>query len=139
MIRRVVTGDVDGKGVITSDSPAPVHDVGGTLVHEIWISPRSDGSYRAGEEWALLPSASNSIFRIADIPPARAGDQPHMHSTDTIDFGVIIEGELTLVLDATETVLKPGDTFVQRQANHGWINRGPARVRMAVVLVEGSY
>lgn len=139
MVRRVVTGETAGKGGIASDGPAPAYDMGGgAQVFEVWVSPRSDGAYAPGEEWSLNPPATGAVFRIAEFPPAVGGEEPYMHRTPTIDFGVLLEGELTLVLDTGETVLRPGDTFVQRQANHGWVNRGAARVRMAVVLVDGE-
>jgi len=139
VVRRVVTGEVGGKGVIASDGVAPTFDMGeGAQVFEVWVAPRPDGAYGAGEGWSLNPPVSGSVFRIAEFPPASGDAAPFMHRTPTIDFGVVLEGELTLVLDAGETVLRAGDTFVQRQANHGWVNRGAARVRMAVVLIDGE-
>lgn len=139
MVRRIVTGEVDGKGVIVSDGTAPAYDMGGgAQVFEVWLSPRPDGAYAPGEDWSLNPPTSGAVYRIAEFPPAAGGEEPFMHRTPTIDFGVVLEGELTLVLDAGETVLRPGDTFVQRQANHGWVNRGATRVRMAVVLIDGE-
>lgn len=139
MVRRVVTGEVGGKGAIMSDAAAPTYDMGnGAQLHEVWCAPHRDGSYPPGEDWSLNPPASGSVFRVAEFPPASVGEEPYMHRTPTIDFGVVLEGELTLVLDTGETVLRPGDTFVQRQANHGWINRGSAFVRMAVVLIDGE-
>lgn len=139
MVRRIVTGERDGKGALMSDAPAPAFDMGGgAQVFEVWVAPHADGAYPAGGQWELNPPSRGAVFRIAEFPPAAGGEEPFMHRTPTIDFGVVLEGELTLVLDEAETVLKPGDTFVQRQANHGWVNRGQARCRMAVVLVDGE-
>jgi mannose-6-phosphate isomerase-like protein (cupin superfamily) len=114
---------------------------GDAYVHEIWRSPHPNGEEAPGTPWQLEPPRAGAVFRIADFPPAGAeGAKPFMHLTQTIDFGVVLEGEITLILDdGQETVLRAGDTFVQRQANHGWENRGSQRCRMAVVLIDGAY
>ena len=59
-----------------------------------------------------------------------------MHRTDTIDYALLLDGELTLVTDAGETLLRPGDVVVQQHASHGWINRGDTPARMVVVLID---
>lgn len=140
MVRRIVTREVDGGGVLLSDGPAPEYDMGGgARVFEVWRAPHVDGAYPAGQPWALDPPHHGAVFRIAEFPPTSSDELPFMHRTPTIDFGVVIEGELCLVLDDREVVLRPGDTFVQRQANHAWVNRSDQRVRMAVVLMDGTY
>lgn len=139
MVRRVVTRDREGLGEFVEDGVAPAVDLGGgAIVHEVWLAPNAGGAYAAGEPWSLDPPKGGSVFRISEIPAGFGLDQPWMHKTKTIDFGVIIEGELTLLLDSGETVLKVGDTFVQRQANHAWVNRTDKRCLMAVVLVDGA-
>jgi uncharacterized cupin superfamily protein len=62
-----------------------------------------------------------------------------MHRTESVDYGVVIEGEITLVLDASEVVLKPGCVVVQRGTNHAWANRSGRYCRMLFVLVDGQY
>ena len=65
-------------------------------------------------------------------------DHPGMHTTDTIDFEVILEGEVWLELDDGEEVhLKTGDTFVQNGTRHRWFNRGTVPAKIAVVLIGG--
>jgi hypothetical protein len=71
---------------------------GDAKVFEVWRGSRSNGAYAAGEEWSLTPPASGSVYRIAEFPPSVGGEEPYMHRTPTIDFGVVLEGELTLVL-----------------------------------------
>jgi mannose-6-phosphate isomerase-like protein (cupin superfamily) len=62
-------------------------------------------------------------------------DDPGMHTTDTIDFEVILAGELVLELDdGAEKVLRPGDTVVQNGTRHRWHNRGPEPATMAVFM-----
>ncbi len=62
-----------------------------------------------------------------------------MHRTESVDYGVVIEGELTLVLDDSEVLLKPGSVVVQRGTNHAWANRSGQPCRMLFVLVDGQY
>ena len=115
----------------------------------------------------LPPPASGTRIRFVDIPPDTAeflsqgaskvkdafsqiGDEkastvkaqsPHplMHRTETVDYGVVIEGEVTLVLDDSEVQLKPGSVVVQRGTNHAWANRSGKPCRMLFVLVDGRY
>jgi hypothetical protein len=62
-----------------------------------------------------------------------------MHRTSTIDYGIVLEGEITLILDEGETVVKAGDIVVQRGTNHAWANRGTTNCRIAFVLVDGEF
>lgn len=115
----------------------------------------------------LPPPAHGTRIRFVDIPPdtpeflahgaermkqafTQAGDaavstvKPHsphplMHRTESVDYGVVIEGELTLVLDDAEVALRPGSVVVQRGTNHAWANRSGRPCRMLFVLVDGRY
>ena len=64
---------------------------------------------------------------------------PLMHRTESVDYGVVIEGEMTLVLDEGEVLLKPGSVVVQRGTNHAWANRSGQPCRMLFVLIDGVY
>lgn len=61
------------------------------------------------------------------------------HRTETVDYGVVIEGELTLVLDDSEVDLKVGSVVIQRGTNHAWANRSDKPCRMLFMLVDGAY
>ena len=115
----------------------------------------------------LPPPKQGTRMRFVDIPPDTAeflaqgagkmkdafgqiGDEkastvkahsPHplMHRTESVDYGVVIEGELTLVLDDSEVQLRPGSVVVQRGSNHAWANRSGKPCRMLFVLVDGAY
>lgn len=115
----------------------------------------------------LPPPKTGTRIRFVDIPPdtsellahgaarmkaafAQIGDEsastvqahsPHplMHRTESVDYGIVIEGELTLVLDDSEVALKPGDVVVQRGTNHAWANRSGRPCRMLFILVDGQY
>ncbi|MEZ5752757.1 MAG: cupin domain-containing protein [Paracoccaceae bacterium] len=116
---------------------------------------------------SLGPPAKGTRIRIVDIPPDTdeflahgaskmhdafsqigdaaastvAEDSPHplMHRTQSVDYGVVLAGECTLVLDRGEVVLRPGHVVVQRGTNHAWANRSGAVCRMLFVLVDGVY
>lgn len=68
-------------------------------------------------------------------------DSPHplMHRTESIDYGIVIEGEMTLVLDDSEVLLKPGSVVIQRGTNHAWANRSGKPCRMLFILIDGRY
>ncbi len=84
----------------------------------------------------------DAFTQIGDAAASTVGaDSPHplMHRTESVDYGVVIEGELTLVLDVGEVALRPGSVVVQRGTNHAWANRSGAVCRMLFVLVDGEY
>ncbi len=125
--RRVVTGhDGDGKSIIALDGTPESVTVGGTAdrreLTEIWAT------LSAGETGA-------SEFRVVELP---AGSQREMHRTDTIDYGIVLAGEIYLVLEKDETLLRPGDVVVQRGTNHAWHNRSGDIARMAFVNLNGQ-
>jgi len=62
-----------------------------------------------------------------------------MHRTETIDYGIVIAGEITLVLDRGKTLLKEGDVVIQRGTNHAWANRSGRPCRMLFILVDGEF
>jgi len=68
-------------------------------------------------------------------------DSPHpmMHRSEALDYGIVIEGELTLVLDDSEVPLRPGSVVVQRGTNHAWANRSDKPCRMLFVQIDGQY
>ncbi|MDC8784662.1 cupin domain-containing protein [Roseateles koreensis] len=118
-------------------------------------------------ELVLPPPANGTRIRFVDIPPDTAdylthgaermqdafaqigdvkastvkADSPHplMHRTESVDYGVVIDGEMTLILDDSEVLLKPGSVVVQRGTNHAWANRSGKVCRMLFVLVDGCY
>ena len=68
-------------------------------------------------------------------------DSPHplMHRTESVDYGVVIEGEMTLILDDAEVALGQGSVVIQRGTNHAWANRSGRACRMLFVLIDGAY
>ncbi|MGA2023987.1 MAG: cupin domain-containing protein [Steroidobacteraceae bacterium] len=68
-----------------------------------------------------------------------ASPHPLMHRTRTVDYGIVLSGEVYLVLDRQETLLRAGDVVIQRGTNHAWANRSSAPCTMAFILVDGAY
>jgi quercetin dioxygenase-like cupin family protein len=63
-----------------------------------------------------------------------------MHRSETVDYGIVLEGEMVLMLDdGVEVELRPGDIVIQRGTDHAWANRSGAVARMAFVLVDGAF
>ncbi len=114
----------------------------------------------------LLPPKCGSVFRIIKFPPEKnwinsidrgaaresfasmgaenAADSsdtpPHplMHTTETIDYALCLSGEIYLVLDDSEVLMKAGDTCIQRATNHAWSNRTDEDCLMMFVLIDGK-
>jgi len=94
----------------------------------------------------FLASANSKMHEaFSQIGEASAStvqtDSPHplMHRTESVDYGIVIDGEMTLVLDRGEVALKPGSVVVQRGTNHAWANRSGKPCRMLFILVDGEY
>lgn len=68
-----------------------------------------------------------------------AAPHPLMHKTKTVDYGIVLEGEITLVLDEDEVALKAGDIVIQNGTNHAWANTSRVTCRMAFVLIDGQF
>ncbi|TWI67462.1 Cupin domain-containing protein [Pseudoduganella lurida] len=84
-----------------------------------------------------------SLFDEVNNPEGltTTAESPHpmMHRTEALDYGVVIDGELTLVLDKGEVALRPGSVVVQRGTNHAWANRSGKPCRMLFVQIDGQY
>ena len=139
-MKRVVTGwDEEGKAVLLFAGDPPVNpDFGYASAHELWISHSTPPDLRTRDDtaargWELLPPPHGSAFRLAVYPP---GAEVAEHSTDTLDYIVVIEGQLTLLLGGEEITLEPGDTVVQQGTPHGWANRGTERCVIAAILLS---
>jgi quercetin dioxygenase-like cupin family protein len=62
-----------------------------------------------------------------------------MHRTESVDYGIVLEGEITLIVDEGETTVHAGDIVVQRGTNHGWANRSGRNCRIAFILIDGKF
>lgn len=139
------------------------HEIWNTDASPAVIDNRADPTLKPLQ---LQPTAQASIIRLVDIPPdtvqnrispedaaaafaaigaphaiAGPSDAKHrlMHRTETIDYGIVLEGEIWLVLDEGEVKLGRGDIVIQRGTNHAWSNRTEEMVRMAFILLDGKF
>ena len=142
--RRIVTGhDASGKSVVLSDAPTPkTLDIGTAAFHEIWITDRTPVQIAATEAEPTdrpvrtPPPADGVLVRFTEQAP---GAESPMHRTETVDVGVVLEGETCLLLDdGSETRVGVGDAVVQRGTNHAWANRSDRPVRMVFVQIDGT-
>ena len=150
--RRIVTGhDAGGKSVILSDGPPPQHhEMRGVSVgaefFEMWNASRAvpiltsvEASEPNEREFTIMPVAGH-LLRILDIyPPKDGGKRTVMHRTKTLDYVVVIEGEVILLLDDSEVALKAGDVVVQRGTNHAWENRSEKIARAAFFHIDAQF
>jgi quercetin dioxygenase-like cupin family protein len=143
--RRVVTGhDSRGASVFAADGPVPVVRTApdGVLFYEIWSTDAMPAPIDFGAADPTLtaltvpPTPNGTKIRINEFPP---GVVSPVHRTQSVDYGIVLSGEVVLVLDDTETVLRAGDVAVQRGTNHRWENRASQTARMAFILVDGVF
>jgi naringenin degradation protein FdeH len=142
--RRIVTGhDAAGKSVVLSDAATPkTLDIATAAFHEIWITDQMPVQIAATEREPTErpvrtpPPANGVMVRFTEMAP---GAQSPMHRTETVDVGVVLEGETWLLLDdGSETRVGVGDAVVQRATNHAWANRSDRPVRMVFVLIDAT-
>ncbi len=145
-IRRVVTGhDAKQAAKILIDAPATNKRTSksGGVSTLIWCTDRVPADISIGENaedmgarvLGTLPPPNGTRFTVNDIPPGRSGP---MHRTETIDYVIVLAGELEMQMDDSTVKLKAGDVLVQRGTNHAWINRGAKPARVAFILIDAK-
>jgi hypothetical protein len=154
--RRVVTGhDPSGKSIVLSDGMPPnVRDKKtGVDFIEIWNTPRVPATIVAQEPeptdgpLVVPPAAGGTKIRFNDFYPSHIENLPvradgrhrMMHRTRSIDYGIVLEGEIYMILDDEEVLLRAGDVVIQRGTDHAWENRSSQRCRMAFILVSADF
>lgn len=110
----------------------------GTRIRVLDIPP-DDASFDA-----LTPEEIQAHFAAVGAAQASSHSKPgsrhaFMHRTETIDYGIVLEGELTLIMDVGETIVRAGDIVIQRGTNHGWANRSNRHCRVAFILIDAEY
>ena len=141
-VRRVITGhDANGKAVVKIDEVAKNVTSGrpGASAVNIWTTEgfpaNNDGDADEGQRKVATTLKNGTIFRIIEFAPGLAARN---HRTDSVDYIVVISGEIEMELDDTLVRLKAGDVMVQRGTIHNWINRGTAPCVLAVILVDAK-
>ena len=147
--RRIVTGHAaDGRSVVIADGAVPhVRALPGATFDEVWSTgqaPEPLGLAPVAEPPSAAPRTGpppgGSVIRIIDFAPAGSGGQTSpMHRTRSIDYGIMLEGEMVLILSDSEVMLRAADVVVQRLTDHAWENRSNRPARMAFVLIDASF
>ena len=157
-----------GRSYIVSDTRLPTAEVppGEPVRAGLWITDRAPASNEGvhdpvpdGVIPRIPPAArGGTVFRIIDFLPDtvrqadpaelarrgvrttadRSAKDPGFHVTDTVDYAIVLEGEIWAVLDEGETLMRAGDTLIQRGTYHAWSNRSDTVCRVAFVLVDAT-
>jgi quercetin dioxygenase-like cupin family protein len=131
----------------TRESPARIDRASGEPTEgKLSLAPPKSGTrIRVLEIPVEHEAVSNldSVFENIDAKDAhvglKGGSHASFHRTQSIDYGIVLDGQITLLLDEGETTLYAGDICVQRGTNHGWINRGSKPCRIAFILIDGVW
>jgi hypothetical protein len=140
----------------------------GYRVSNIWRMTESPGKLEAADSIAehrgVLPPQNGNVIRVIDYPAdpqdmdqlrvmqnatfgtmfqdadrdVQPGSHPGMHRTDTVDYAILLAGEMVAIMDDGETVMRAGDILIQRGTNHAWANRSGKPARIVFVLVDGA-
>lgn len=134
---------------------------------DLWRTDRAPASNAGNADTTddpltLMPAKNGTVIRILEIPPDSQRDysktqayfegmaagsgirdegsqrHPGMHRTDTIDYIVVLSGEVWALMDEDEVLLRPGDTLIQRGTNHAWSNRSDQPCRFVAVLIDAD-
>lgn len=166
--RIVTGHDANGRAVVMiEDSPAAVvlEKAGGLRLTELWTTSETPAAFsnedRKRRERKIEPDANGTVFRVIEYPPdaqrlksiqpeahfasmgARAADakgrrHPGMHKTKTLDYAIVLSGEIYAMLDEGEVLLKAGDVLIQQGTNHAWSNRTDQPAVIAFVLIDAA-
>jgi mannose-6-phosphate isomerase-like protein (cupin superfamily) len=166
--RVVTSHEADGKAVVLFDGASPKiaeRPESGVNTALLWVTDStpadvSGSQDRADRDIGIPPPPGGSIFRIVDfypvddskLPPdhmtremgkdaSRKGwppRHPAMHRTRSVDYAIVMSGEIDMLLDDSEIHLRAGDVLVQQSTNHAWVNRGTELCRIAFVLIDAK-
>jgi len=141
-IRRVITGhDSSGRAVVKIDEVARnlVSSRPGATAGVVWTTEGfpvdNTGEEDAGLRKTGTTLDNGTVFRILELAP---GVTPRNHRTDSVDYAVVMSGEVDMELDDATVHLKAGDVLVQRGTIHNWVNRGTEPCVIAFVLIAAK-
>ena len=147
-IRRVVTGhDANGRAKVLIDAIADNERPGsaaGQFSAMMWATDSMPVEIPVGEDaedmgarqLGTYPPVNGTRFMIAEYPP---GNTPRMHRTETIDYIIVLDGEIDMELDDGQWVtIRQGDVMIQRGTYHAWRNSSDKPCRMAFVLIDAK-
>ncbi len=158
----------DGKAVVMFDSAVPlVAGRSPVAAGDIWVTDKGPADFSSADDRGkvhvgISPPPGGTIFRVVEFPPTTPAMEamdvntmmkvvgthapakglpprhPMMHRTRSLDYAVILSGEIDMLLDDGEVHLKAGDVIVQQATNHAWVNRGKEPCRVAFILMDSQ-
>jgi quercetin dioxygenase-like cupin family protein len=141
-VRRVITGhDANGRAIVKIDEVSKHAFTGrlGATGINVWTTEgfpaNNDGAEDAGLRKVGTTLPNGTIFRILEFAPGLA---PRNHRTDSIDYIIVLSGEIDMELDDSTVHLGAGDVMVQRGTIHNWVNRGTEPCVLAVILIAAK-
>ena len=141
-LRRVVTGhDANGRAVVKIDEVSKNQPSGrpGRSACVVWTTESFpvDNTGEADEGLRSVGTTlkNGTVFRVVEFMP---GVSPRIHRTDSIDYAVVMSGEIDMEMDDSVVHLKAGDVLVQRGTIHNWVNRGTEPCKIAFVLIDAK-
>lgn len=163
-IRRVVTGhDKTGKAIVISDAePKRKRTAANVDQALLWVTNRTPasngGNDDAGDiDIGIPPPPKGSVFRVIDFLPEagmnaegahrpdgagvdapKGARHPGMHRTNSVDYAIVMDGEIDMLLDDSEVHLKAGDVVIQRGTYHAWANRGTKPCKIFFILIDAD-
>ena len=131
--RRVVTGiDKDNKAIVLFDSSLTLKPGGsGNPAANLWMTDSLPPGFSFKEDTATKPLG---LSPARGLPPKH----PLMHRTRTVDYAIIMAGEIDMMLDDAVVHVKAGDVVIQQATNHAWVNRGKEPCRIVFVLMDSK-
>jgi mannose-6-phosphate isomerase-like protein (cupin superfamily) len=137
----------------TTDTPAPIDRSSGEPPEKaLTLAPPRRGTrirvldFPPETEQMRKVSSAEALEHFKEIGAGAASrhgsgasNHPFMHRTETVDYGIVLEGEIVLIVDEGETLVKAGDIVIQRGTNHGWSNRSGRNCRVAFILIDGTF
>ncbi|HEY0568000.1 MAG TPA: cupin domain-containing protein [Xanthobacteraceae bacterium] len=141
-VRRVVTGhDQNGRAIVSIDEVSKNLSSGrpGQMGCVMWTTQGFPVDNTGSDDAALRKSGTTlpngTVFRVVEFGP---GVSPRNHRTDSIDYAVVMSGEIEMQLDDTTVTLRAGDVLVQRGTIHNWINKTDKPCVIAFVLIDAK-
>jgi quercetin dioxygenase-like cupin family protein len=141
-LRRVVTGhDANGRAVVEIDeiTQNPPSGRPGRSACVVWTTESfpvdNTGNEDGGKRQVGTTLKNGTVFRVVEFMP---GVSPRVHRTDSIDYAIVMSGEIDMELDDSAVHLKAGDVLVQRGTIHNWVNRGTESCIIAFVLIDAQ-
>jgi mannose-6-phosphate isomerase-like protein (cupin superfamily) len=165
--RRIVTGhDSNGKAIVLFDDTVTASQRGANGITLFWVTSEfpvdmAGAADRAQTPVGVPPPANGTVFRLVDFAPASEHAAPidhvailramgidpttqgyarhaNTHRTRTIDYAIVLDGEIDMLLDDSEIHVKAGDVLVQQATNHAWVNNGTKPCRIAFILIDAK-